>query len=531
MKNHFSFRCLPERRRRRRQRRFENNGVRRPQRRRGRQAHVLRDGRRREAHAEPEVGGGVLSVGEKNTWSREREIESIGSPECRRPRRRLTLPTPLLSLPHSLSFSFQVFARHRPSLHRVLAWEDELFALVSLVLDRAALNASAASFAETLYALRRAPVDAAAAGGASRRPLTSREKRRTLAFLVLAPYLRSKMEALYMRNTRPAAAEAHADWRNAGIAGAEAEGGGWSPRVPLPLPPPPPPTANASNDGVGAGSSSILLSVSAANRARLARARQIAVHAFVRAYPALAAGLEGARFIYQASYLLGSPVTSSSSSNSPSSSSPALPPTSSAFFFSPSLHLLRQAVVRVSGPELAEAEAARAAARARALAAARRRGLFGGGNRSGGDLAAAPSSHSASAGGAALRVAALRAAWAVSDHSRSALILAVFGFKLLEWWYLSGEHRLGSASDRKALPPPPPPPAALPDPAEGVPLPEDPAVCPLCLRKRTNPALAVCSGYVFCYPCLHSFVLEKGVCPVTRLPCGIDGVRRLFQAS
>jgi len=332
---------------------------------------------------------------------------------------------------------------------------------------------------------------------------------------VLAPYLRSKMEALYMRNTRPANTEA-ADWRNAGGAGT-AEG--LSSRVPLPLPPPPPPL-QASND---AANSHFL---SPASRARLERARQLAVHAFVRAYPALAAAVEGAKFVYQASYLLDAPVTSSSisSSSSSSTSSTSTPP---AAFFSPSLHVLQQAVVRVSGPELAEADAARAAARARAVVSARRRGLCGRRNNAAGDLAAASSS---SVGGS-LRVAALRVSWAVSDHSRSALILAVFGFKLLEWWYLSGEHRLGGGGGRKALPPPPPPPVALPDAAEGVPLPEDPSVCALCLRKRTNPALAVCSGYVFCYPCLHAFVMEKGVCPVTRLPCGIDGVRRLFQAS
>ena len=386
------------------------------------------------------------------------------------------------------------------------------------MLDRAALSAHAASFAETLYALRRAPVDAAAAGGASRRPLTSGEKRRTLAFMVLAPYLRSKMEALYLRNTRPSA-EAAGDWRSAGTgAGAGQAEGGWTPRVPLPLPPPP---ATASTD---AGSSHS--SLSAASRARLERARQLLVHAFVRAYPALAAGVEGAKFVYQASYLLGAPAASPPLAPS-SSSPPASPPPA---FFSPALHRQRQTVGRVRGPELAEAEAARAAARARSLASARRRGLLGGGGGPGAALAAPPSSPPATSVGGSLRVAALRSCWAVSDHSRSALILAVFGFKLLEWWYLSGEHRIGGG-DRKSLPPPPPPPAALPDAAEGVPLPKDPSVCALCLRKRTNPALAVCSGYVFCYPCLHSFVLEKGACPVTRLPCGIDGVRRLFQAS
>ena len=390
---------------------------------------------------------------------------------------------------------------------------------MTFLLDRASLNAHASTFSETLYALRRAPIDAAAVGGASRRPLTSREKRRTLAFLVLAPYLRSKMEALYMRSTRPAA-EAATDWRNDARVG-EQSSEGWSSRVPLPLPPQP---TTAETETNSASSSSLL---SPRNRARLLRARQLAVHAFARAYPALAAGMEGARFIYQASYLLDAPVTPSSSSSS--SATPSTP--SPASFFSPSLHLLGQAVVRVSGPELAEAEAAKGAARARAVASARRRGLFGRNAAAALSSSMTSTSTSASVGGS-LRVAALKTSWAVSDHSRSALILAVFGFKLLEWWYLSGEHRLGGG-DRKALPPPPPPPAPLPAGAAagGVPLPRDRALCPLCLRRRTNPALATCSGYVFCYPCLHAYVLDEGCCPVTRIACGVDGIRRLFQES
>lgn len=340
-----------------------------------------------------------------------------------------------------------------------------------------------------------------------------------------------------MRNTRPVTAAA-ADWRNAGQQqGAEAEGGSWTARVPLPLPPPPPPTAAEVAAANNNSAFPLLPSLSSpALRARLLRARQLAVYALVRAYPVIAAGVEGARFVYQASYLLDAPVTSTSTSASSTSSSSSSQPSSgatagtpsAAAFFSPSLHILRQSVVRVSGPELAEAEAAKAAARARAVEAARQRGGLFGQRR--GDLLSQPSTSFSLVGSA--RVAALRAGWAVADHSRSALILAVFGFKLLEWWYLSGEHRLGAAgAGRKALPPPPPPPRAEPDERRGVPLPRDRSKCPLCLRERTNPALVVCSGYVFCYPCLHAFVLDQGCCPVTRLPCGVDGVRRLFQAS
>ena len=59
-------------------------------------------------------------------------------------------------------------------------------------------------------------------------------------------------------------------------------------------------------------------------------------------------------------------------------------------------------------------------------------------------------------------------------------------------------------------------------------------VCPrmcairLCRRVRVNPA-ALPSGFVFCYPCAHRFVDAHARCPVTRLPCGVGSLRRIFE--
>lgn len=49
------------------------------------------------------------------------------------------------------------------------------------------------------------------------------------------------------------------------------------------------------------------------------------------------------------------------------------------------------------------------------------------------------------------------------------------GMQLMEWYYTQAEEKMGDA----ALPPPPPPPALRPHP-QGVPLPEDTAICPIC---------------------------------------------------
>ena len=37
------------------------------------------------------------------------------------------------------------------------------------------------------------------------------------------------------------------------------------------------------------------------------------------------------------------------------------------------------------------------------------------------------------------------------------------------------------------------------------------------------------SGYSFCYPCAYRWVAERGCCPVTQIPAGVEHVRRLYQ--
>lgn len=51
----------------------------------------------------------------------------------------------------------QVFAQRRHSLQAALSYEDEVAALLSLLLDRHSLATGSASFADSLYGLRRAP--------------------------------------------------------------------------------------------------------------------------------------------------------------------------------------------------------------------------------------------------------------------------------------------------------------------------------------------------------------------------------------
>ncbi len=110
----------------------------------------------------------------------------------------------------------------------------------------------------------------------------------------------------------------------------------------------------------------------------------------------------------------------------------------------------------------------------------------------------------------------LKAAYLLSDHSRSALILALFGFKVVEWWYTSAEERLAAG---QALAPPPPPKAPLPDPA-GCGLPEDLASCPLCrcVPSYDGAASVCCWRHLLDASAFHSIPAAAQRAPIW-MPC------------
>ena len=43
---------------------------------------------------------------------------------------------------------------------------------------------------------------------------------------------------------------------------------------------------------------------------------------------------------------------------------------------------------------------------------------------------------------------------------------------------------------------------------DGIPLPPDRTICPLCSQKRANPSVVTVSGFVFCYACIHKYVSQ-----------------------
>mmetsp|Transcript_9250 Transcript_9250/g.19779 ORF Transcript_9250/g.19779 Transcript_9250/m.19779 type:complete len:379 (-) Transcript_9250:696-1832(-) len=212
------------------------------------------------------------------------------------------------------------------------------------------------------------------------------------------------------------------------------------------------------------------------------------LRAFMTTYPYLHALYEGTSFVYQLAYLLGM-----------------------AEAHRPALHVLGLQLARVSAQDMADMARNKTAWRTAQLARA----------------AAQPGAGPVARAASALQRGALRGLHLLSDHYRHALILAVFGFKALEWWYTSAEERLKISM---ALPPPDPPPPPKPSP-KGVGLPQDTSLCPVCRRRCTNPAQITTSGFVFCYPCAFSYIMDHACCPVTLMPATLDHVRKLYEGA
>lgn len=114
-----------------------------------------------------------------------------------------------------------------------------------------------------------------------------------------------------------------------------------------------------------------------------------------------------------------------------------------------------------------------------------------------------------------------------------ALMAVIIGLRFLEWWNTDGGRGAVSAQLRQQLPMPGPP---VPDPSRterqvphALPVPTD-GSCPLCQKPVTNLACNIATGVVFCYPCLHSYVTDKGCCPTRPdVRTTVQHIRRLYE--
>lgn len=362
------------------------------------------------------------------------------------------------SLRAALLYSLGVLAQRRPILHRVLDHSDEAFGFLMLVLEAHSLRTRDASFAESLYGLRRRPIRIfveSKSQPTEKIILTRTHRILSLFFLVGLPYLKSKIQAVYEAQTRNMSHAAF--WGRGDV------------------------------DQIDEDSFSMDTEIS--NVVSASQHSASSAHAFgvklktslIRLYPWIHATHEGLSFAYQLLYLLDA-----------------------THFYTPALQVMGLHVCRASGQELMDASSQIEERRNREFERLR-----------GPRLAQA------------FQRAALKTIYNTLDFAQTGLIASVFLFKMVEWWYQSAEERVTAPTVYPAPPPPPAPKAA----EKGIPLPKDKRVCPLCMKKRTNPALVAPSGYVFCYPCIFPYVSQYNRCPVTLIPAAVNQIRRLFYDS
>ncbi|GIL49959.1 hypothetical protein Vafri_6256 [Volvox africanus] len=293
------------------------------------------------------------------------------------------------SLKAAVVYALSVFSQRHPWVHRLLNHDDEVFALVAFALDGHSLLASDSTFADSLYGLLLRPLRRGAQDVPGR--LTRRQRLLVLICKVMLPYLRSKADKTFRRFNSA----------SGGIL-ALALRYGTGQRSPSPDP------VRAGHLGGREEPRGWEAAASGLWRHGLERA-------FVAAYPWLHAVMEGTAFAYQLSYLLGaSPV------------------------HDPVLHALGVSVARISAKDLVAAEDTKQGARQsllQALETARAAALAAVAGAPARSMAVAAVSNAVqravASGHYGFFRCLLATRWFVEDHSRTALILAVFGFKVL----------------------------------------------------------------------------------------------------
>ncbi|XP_022996952.1 peroxisome biogenesis protein 12 [Cucurbita maxima] len=365
------------------------------------------------------------------------------------------------SLRAALTYSIGVLALRRPFFHRVLDYEDEFFSLLMLVLETHSLRTTDASFSESLYGLRRRGVNvkvkkedsrSVSGDGIQHRGLAKHQKVLSVVFLVVLPYFKSKLHAIYNKE-REVRLQASL-WGDDNERFNDSE------------------VYDVRGDLVPTRT----LRVEASVRERVMNKFQKIVGA---CYPWLHASSEGLSFTYQLLYLLDATG-----------------------FYSLGLQVIGVHVCRATGQELMDTSS-----RISKIRSHERERLRG------------PPWLKAIQGGI------LTCMYTMLDYAQTGLIAAVFFFKMMEWWYQSAEERMSAPTVYPPPPPPPPPKVAK----EGIPLPPNRTICPLCSEKRANPSVVTVSGFVFCYTCIFKYVSQYKRCPITLMPANVDHIRRLFH--
>ncbi|KAF6156255.1 hypothetical protein GIB67_030258 [Kingdonia uniflora] len=408
------------------------------------------------------------------------------------------------SLRAALTYSIGVLALRRPFLHKVLDYDDEFFAVLMMVLETHSLRTTEASFSESLYGLRRRVVKIKLMkdnphGHSGERlhhsGLGKRQRVLSVAFLVVLPYFKSKLQSIYNKE-REATLQASL----------------WGPGD----------TRFDDDDYFdGSEASNVRTGDMSVEVSRLTCIRKKIEAVIGSCYPWIHAGTEGLSFGYQLLYLLDATG-----------------------FYSPGLHALGIHVCRATGQELMDTSSR--ISRIRSHERDRLRGppwlkavqrVL---------LSCIYTSLDYAQTGLIAAVFFFKMICVASylyytlDYDyveftyTDRVKVPEAKLMMMEWWYQSAEERMSAPTVYPPPPPPPPPKVA----EEGIPLSPDRTICPLCSQKRANPSVVAVSGFVFCYTCVFRYISQvrklpysEGYkrCPVTLIPATVDQIRRLFH--
>eukprot|EP01125_Pyxidicula_operculata_P009241 TRINITY_DN3054_c1_g1_i5.p2 TRINITY_DN3054_c1_g1~~TRINITY_DN3054_c1_g1_i5.p2 ORF type:complete len:366 (+),score=63.15 TRINITY_DN3054_c1_g1_i5:39-1136(+) len=101
------------------------------------------------------------------------------------------------SLKPAIEYIIEVFVQRYPSYYSLLNYTDEAFYTFLLILERHYLKHYDGSFAENFYGLKRAIVTSGTNDNPP--PLRMKHKLSTLFFLVVLPYIKTKLDKLYTK--------------------------------------------------------------------------------------------------------------------------------------------------------------------------------------------------------------------------------------------------------------------------------------------------------------------------------------------
>jgi len=356
------------------------------------------------------------------------------------------------TLKPAIRYVLETLSLRHPRLERITRFTDEIFAGLLFLLESHHLKHYDGSFSESFYGLKRVRVqktslhhDVSTSSSTpstptpsisskpdiTTSPITNRNRYLALFFLVIVPYIKSKLDELYREKV---------PYYNFNILDRSRDDTE------------PPPTT------------------------RIGKLKRLLLKIFTITYPWLNAFYEGSFFVYQLLYLYDHTM-----------------------FYTPFLHLEGVILQRLTNEEMEQQTFVNEKRRRERLA-----------NLRGGPIPQ-------------MWKLTVHLYDLVLDYSKLLLPLSIFSFRFLEWWYT--ENRLNQST---SLPIPPPPEPCKPA-ADGVALPADKTLCPLCNKPRTNVAMSV-GGYVFCYPCLFGFVEQNHKCPVTHLPMEPDYIRKIYTS-